>query len=94
MRSELTFRCYLRRQWINGTWEVFWYMGSLDKYAAIAELYEASHGFPGVVGMIDGTHIAIRMPAERRVEYYNRKLLSVKTCGCISRVAGQCIVHE
>ena len=22
------------------------------------ELYEASHGFPGVVGMIDGTHFA------------------------------------
>ena len=33
----------------------------------------SSHRFPGVVGMIDDTHIAIRMPAERRVDYYNRK---------------------
>ena len=39
----------------------------------MCELYEASHGFPGVVGMIDGTHIAIRMLAERGVDYYNRK---------------------
>ena len=37
------------------------------------ELLEASHGFPGVVGMIDSTHIAIRMPAERGVDYYNSK---------------------
>ena len=94
---------------------LFWYMASLDKYAAIAdrfdvaestaccairnllrfvcdhllsklvtwptaeerqemrELYDGSHGFPGVVGMIDGTHIAIRMPADRGIDYYNRK---------------------
>ena len=37
------------------------------------ELLEASHGFPGAVGMIDSTHITIRMPAERGVDYYNHK---------------------
>ena len=36
-------------------------------------LYEAYYGFTGVVGMIDGIHIAIRMPAERGVDYYDRK---------------------
>ena len=38
--------------------------------------------FPGVVGMIDGSHIAMRMPPDRGIDYYNRKdfkiLLSFK----------------
>ena len=38
--SKLTFRCYFQRQRINGTWEVFWYMGSLDKYAVIADRFD------------------------------------------------------
>ncbi len=35
--------------------------------------YEELRNFPGVVGMIDGSHIPIRMPSVRGVDYYNRK---------------------
>lgn len=46
---------------------------SADERQRIAALYEESKGFPGVVGMIDGTHIPIRRPPERGIDYYNRK---------------------
>ncbi|XP_048750321.2 uncharacterized protein LOC125662190 [Ostrea edulis] len=39
----------------------------------IKDMYWDLKGFPGVVGMIDGTHISITKPAERGVDYYNRK---------------------
>ena len=35
--------------------------------------YEDIKGFPGVIGMIDGSHIQIRKPKERGQDYYNRK---------------------
>lgn len=31
-----------------------------------------SHGFPGVVGAIDGCHIPIKAPAGNPIDYYNR----------------------
>ena len=36
-------------------------------------LYEETKGFPGVIGMVDGTHIPIRKPKDRGIDYYNRK---------------------
>lgn len=36
-------------------------------------MYWDLKGFPGVVGMIDGTHISITKPAERGIDYFNRK---------------------
>ena len=39
---------------------------SMDKF-------EDSKRFPGVIGMIDGSHIPIIKPKERGVDYYNRK---------------------
>ena len=35
--------------------------------------YEELNNFPGVVGMIDGSHIPIHMPADRGIDYYNWK---------------------
>ncbi|KAF2885929.1 hypothetical protein ILUMI_20244, partial [Ignelater luminosus] len=34
---------------------------------------ERSHGFPGVVGAIDGCHISIKQPINNGKDYYNRK---------------------
>ncbi|KAK3721273.1 hypothetical protein QZH41_011157, partial [Actinostola sp. cb2023] len=39
---------------------------------AIQQVFEDG-GFPGVVGVIDGTHIAIRAPSEKPDTYINRK---------------------
>lgn len=37
------------------------------------DLHQSSHNFPGVCGMKDGTHISIRRPSERGIDYFNRK---------------------
>ena len=37
-------------------------------------------GFPGVVGLIDGTHISIRAPVEQPDAYINRKKISFNKC--------------
>lgn len=42
--------------------------------AIIAAEYEARAGFPGVIGSIDGTHIAIVPPADQQMSYANRKM--------------------
>jgi DDE superfamily endonuclease len=34
---------------------------------------EEVHGFPGVVGCIDGTHIPVKAPRNDRDSYINRK---------------------
>lgn len=39
---------------------------------AISATFEQG-GFPGVVGLIDGTHISIRAPTEEPDAYINRK---------------------
>ncbi|XP_044763578.1 putative nuclease HARBI1 [Coccinella septempunctata] len=40
---------------------------------AINVFRERSHGFPGVVGAIDGCHIPIKQPKNNATDYYNRK---------------------
>lgn len=37
------------------------------------DMYMDLKNFPGVVGMIDGTHISIKKPSIRGIDYYNRK---------------------
>ena len=39
----------------------------------IKDMYFDLKGFPGVIGMIDGTHIAIKKPSLRGIDYFNRK---------------------
>ena len=39
----------------------------------ISGKYEELKNFPGVLGMIDGSHIPIRMPPDRGIDCYNRK---------------------
>jgi DDE superfamily endonuclease len=39
----------------------------------IASAFEASSGFPGIIGCIDGTHIPVKPPAGDRDSYINRK---------------------
>ncbi|XP_046384539.1 putative nuclease HARBI1 [Ischnura elegans] len=43
-----------------------------ERRQAIQENYQAT-GFPGVLGFVDGTHVAIRAPSERENLYVNRK---------------------
>ena len=39
----------------------------------MTQMINEVYHFPGVIGMIDGTHIEIEQPSERGYEYYNRK---------------------
>ena len=39
----------------------------------IKDMYYNLKGFPGVIGMIDGTHISIKKPSDKGIDYYNRK---------------------
>jgi len=39
----------------------------------MSDMYHDLKGFPGVVGMVDGSHIKIRRPVERGYDYFNRK---------------------
>jgi len=40
---------------------------------AIADGFMHKTGFPGVIGAVDGTHIAIPGPSQYRSSYINRK---------------------
>ena len=37
------------------------------------ERWRAQTGIPGIMGAIDGTHIAIRKPLDSAEDYFNRK---------------------
>jgi hypothetical protein len=39
----------------------------------MSEMYMELKHFPGIVGMLDGSHIPIKKPEVRGVDYYNRK---------------------
>ncbi len=44
-----------------------------DEQAEIKSMYEELKNFPGVIGMIDGSHITIHQLSEWGMDYYNRK---------------------
>lgn len=47
---------------------------NMQKLLQTANIFEArSRGIPGVIGAIDGCHIAIKQPENNPVDYYNRK---------------------
>ena len=56
----------------------------------ISDMFMDLYDFPGVQGMIDGTHIQIRPPSERGIDYYNRKdYYSVVLQACVREAASQ-----
>ena len=55
-----------------------------EEQREMQDMYMDLHNFPGVVGMLDGTHIAIRRPKERGIDYFNRKdYYSTVLQGCV-----------
>lgn len=44
-----------------------------DEKEEMKQMYQDLKNFPGVTGMIDGTHIQIKKLADRGFDYYNRK---------------------
>jgi len=46
---------------------------SVNELKPIADAFEKKTGFPGIVGAVDGTHIAIPGPKDHRASYINRK---------------------
>jgi hypothetical protein len=38
-----------------------------------ATVFERRHGFPGIIGAVDGSHIPIKAPTKNAVSYINRK---------------------
>ncbi|KAJ8304911.1 hypothetical protein KUTeg_018494 [Tegillarca granosa] len=74
--SESTASCAIRNllQFIQENLVkkvIIWPTG--DELQEIQDLYMELKGFPGVVGMIDGSHIRIHKPQIRGIDYYNRK---------------------
>ena len=44
---------------------------SAEKAEVKTKFYEIAH-FPGVLGLVDGTHIRIQRPSENEADYVNR----------------------
>ena len=42
-----------------------------EEQREIQDMYKELHNFPGVIGMIDESHIQIRWPEDRGNDYYN-----------------------
>ena len=45
--------------------------GSTDKATIKSQFYELAH-LPGVLGLVDGTHVRIQKPSENEADYVNR----------------------
>ena len=45
--------------------------GSADKATIKSQFYELAN-LPGVLGLVDGTHIRIQKPSENEADYVNR----------------------
>ena len=50
--------------------------GSTDKATIKSQFYELAH-LPGVLGLVDGTHVRIQKPSENEADYVNRHYISV-----------------
>lgn len=60
------FEKYICPKWIK--------MPLPEEEATIKQAFWEKHGFPGIVGCVDGTHIRIKAPGtEDKYLYYNRK---------------------
>ena len=50
----------------------------------ISSSFEDEGGFPGVIGLIDGTHIRIRVPQHSLEAYINRKKIHSECSGNVT----------
>ena len=48
-----------------------------DEKIEIAWTIEQTKGFPHVIGMVDGSHIAVKKPVHGGVHYYETEMISI-----------------
>ncbi|XP_025155930.1 putative nuclease HARBI1 [Harpegnathos saltator] len=75
LSKGVTWKIFKEMIWILKRWLPHFIRWSNDAECKESErIFEIrSRGFPGVVGVIDGCHIAIKQPLRNANDYYNRK---------------------
>ncbi|KAJ8935279.1 hypothetical protein NQ314_012903 [Rhamnusium bicolor] len=76
--------CYGKLNALNQTYIFLWFVG--HQTASFRDVADRQNGFPGVLGVIDGTHIKIDKPSDDPDSYINRKgFYSIQDRGQLTR---------